>query len=89
MSLSTAEKKPLEMVVKKLTNGNYRAFAQGIGVSPSTVSCWNNPERRADGLVGTIPMKHHAKVFDLADRLGIPFSYDDLLGKPKDVMAEK
>ncbi len=70
---------PLEKITKELAKGSRSELARILGVHRSTVSGWNNPERRAKGMCGTVPEKYVATVLQVAAARGVTLGVQDLL----------
>lgn len=70
---------PLEKITQSLARGSRSELARILGVHRSTVSGWDNPERRAKGMCGTIPEKYAATVLEVAAKKGVTLGVQDLV----------
>lgn len=69
---------PLQNVINKLAGGRRSRLAEMLGIHRSTISGWDNPERRSDGMVGTIPDRYIAKIRQIAEERGVEINIGDL-----------
>lgn len=63
-------KTPLQYVTDELANGRRAELARLLGLSRSTITGWNNPQRRACGMVGTVPLDYVPKLQAIAAAAG-------------------
>ncbi|MCB5201682.1 helix-turn-helix domain containing protein [Neorhizobium sp. T786] len=74
---------PLDRITEILASGSRSELARLLDVHRSTVSGWDNPERRAKGMRGTIPEKYVRAVVRIAAAKGVPVAIQDLFPEPK------
>ena len=70
---------PIDKAVRLIFDGRAASLAEALGVSPATVSCWKRADRRPGGLVGTIPVRYHSRLLQIASERGAAFGAADLV----------
>lgn len=70
---------PIDRAVRLIFAGRAASLAEALGVSPATVSCWKRSDRRPGELVGTIPVRYHARLLQIAKARGAEFTAADLM----------
>ncbi|TIX03576.1 MAG: helix-turn-helix domain-containing protein [Mesorhizobium sp.] len=68
----------LQYVTELFANGKRAELARLLGVSRSTVTGWDNLERRPDGMGGTIPAAYVPKLLKIAAERAITLDLSKL-----------
>ncbi|WP_172373316.1 hypothetical protein [Mesorhizobium sp. NZP2234] len=69
---------PLQFVTDLFANGRRAELARLLGVNRSTITGWDNAERRPDGMGGTIPAAYVPKLLKIAAQRGITLDLSKL-----------
>ncbi|RUU99441.1 MAG: hypothetical protein EOS70_27815 [Mesorhizobium sp.] len=69
---------PLQYVTELFAEGKRAELARLLGVSRSTVTGWDNLERRPDGMGGTIPAAYMSKLLKIAAQRGIKLDFSKI-----------
>lgn len=74
-----AVKTPLDQVVTEIAKGKRSELARLLEVNRSTVTGWDNPQRRKKNMSGCIPVEYFPKIRAIYAARGLIFDPSDHL----------